>query len=77
MGIDSRNIRLIYKVMNFLIILSNPVENLDTVVRKLQTNVTDHPFPQANGNASLGKYEWGSCVGFSGDASLFIKNHAY
>ncbi|XP_042876914.1 fructose-bisphosphate aldolase-like isoform X1 [Penaeus japonicus] len=32
---------------------------------------------KANGNASLGKYEWGSCKGFAGDAGLFIKDHAY
>lgn len=32
---------------------------------------------KANGHASLGKYERGSCQGFAGDAGLFIKDHAY
>lgn len=32
---------------------------------------------KANSEASLGKYERGSCKGFVGDASLFIKDHQY
>jgi len=32
---------------------------------------------KANGDASQGKYERGSCKGYAGDAGLFIKDHAY
>lgn len=32
---------------------------------------------QANGDASLGKYVAGSVTGASGDAGLFVANHAY
>jgi len=32
---------------------------------------------KANGEASLGKYEWGSWKGLQGDQGLFIKDHAY
>lgn len=32
---------------------------------------------QANGDASLGKYVAGSVQGASGDAGLFVANHAY
>jgi len=32
---------------------------------------------KANGDASLGKYEWGSWKGLQGDQGLFIKDHAY
>lgn len=32
---------------------------------------------QANGNAAQGKYVAGSVSGASGDAALFIANHAY
>ncbi|XP_068220323.1 fructose-bisphosphate aldolase-like [Palaemon carinicauda] len=32
---------------------------------------------KANSEASLGKYEHGSCQGYAGDAGLFIKDHAY
>jgi len=32
---------------------------------------------KANGDAAVGKYEWGSCVGHAGDTGLFIKDHQY
>ncbi|KAK4305908.1 hypothetical protein Pmani_022224 [Petrolisthes manimaculis] len=32
---------------------------------------------KANSEASLGKYQWGSCQGYAGDKGLFIKDHAY
>merc|ERR1712121_212393 len=32
---------------------------------------------KANGDASQGKYEWGSWKGLQGDQGLFIKDHAY
>lgn len=32
---------------------------------------------KADSEASLGKYERGSCKGFAGDAGLFIKDHQY
>jgi len=32
---------------------------------------------RANGEASLGKYVAGSCVGAAAEYDLFVKNHAY
>jgi len=32
---------------------------------------------KANGEASIGKYVWGSWKGIQGEQGLFIKNHAY
>ena len=32
---------------------------------------------QANGDAALGTYVAGSCVGAAAEYDLFVKNHAY
>lgn len=37
----------------------------------------DGPLKQANGLACTGKYEAGSIPSFAGNASLFVKQHAY
>lgn len=46
-------------------------------INKFKLNVPFFLSFQANGDAALGKYVAGSVSGASGDAGLFVANHAY